>query len=238
VSRNIELLEQARGPLRIWEHPLEDQSYVAGVDASQGVRGGDPSAIVVVRCDNLDQVALWKGFIDPRQLGRIAAWIGWHFNTAFLVPESNKDGQSVVFELKEVGYPSVYRTVSFDKVGGVEMQTKTLGFTTTLKTRPWLWNHMRLCINHGWGRISSRSQLEEMKQIRYDEKGTPIHPKGKHDDETIAWGLALVGRDQMFSTGVLDEPVQEPQTVMERHWAEFDREAEEGVEIPRDPLWD
>jgi len=223
----IQLIEEARGPLRVWEMPVPEQHYCVGVDASMGVRGGDPSAIVVIRSDNLDQVALWKGLIDPRQLGRIAAWVGWHYNTAFLIPENNKEGQSVVFELKEMAYPNIYRTTSFDRVGGVDVQTKTLGFTTNVKTRPWLWNHMRLVVNHGWGRISSKTQLSEMKQIRYDEKGVPFHPKNGHDDETIAWGLALVGRDQAFQTGELDDPEPEPQTIEERHWAAFEAETSE-----------
>ena len=224
----LEMTEMVRGPLRIWEWPVEGVHYCGGVDSSQGVRGGDPSVVSILRSDDLEQVAIWKGFVDPRALGRIASWLGWLYNGAFMVVESNKDGQSVIWEMKELAYPNMYRTTTYDRVAGETVMNKTLGFNTTLKTRPWLWNHMRLVVNNGWGRINSSSQLDEMKQIHYDEKDIPVHPRNGHDDETIAWGLALVGRDQMFARGQVEVDAPEPYTMEEVHWAEF-KETVDGV---------
>ena len=221
---SISLVPSMRGPLSIWEWPEKGVHYCGGVDSSQGVRGGDYSVIKIIRSDTLEECAMWKGYVDPRELGRKAAWLGWAYNTAFMVPEANKDGQSVLWEMKEMGYPNIYRTTTYDKIAGETVINKTLGFNTTLKTRPWLWNHMRLVINHGWGRISSESQLFEMKQIRYDEKGVPFHPRSGHDDETIAWGLALVGRHQAFSRGEIEPEKPVPTTFEEKHWAAFEDE--------------
>lgn len=226
----VELLPELRGNMYVWEWPVPGVHYCVGVDSSQGVRGGDWSVIKVVRSDDLEEVCMYKGYIDPRELGRKAAWIGWLYNAAFIVPESNKDGQSVIWELKEMGYPNIYRTTTYDKVMGENVIQKTIGFNTTLKTRPWLWNHMRLVVNHGWGRINSREQLTEMKQIRYDEKGIPEHPRTGHDDETIAWGLALVGRDQAFARGEVEAEVKVPVTIEEKHWANFEEEVEHSLE--------
>lgn len=226
----VELLPALRGPFYVWEWPVPGTHYCVGVDSSQGVRGGDWSVIKVVRSDTLEEVAMWKGHIDPRELGRKSAWVGWLYNSAFLVVEANKDGQSVIWELKEMGYPNLYRTTSYDKIAGDSVVQKTIGFNTTLKTRPWLWNHMRLVVNHGWGRINSKGQLTEMKQIRYDDKGIPVHPRTGHDDETIAWGLALVGRDQAFARGEIEPEVKEPTTVEEMHWANFEEEVQRSME--------
>jgi len=222
----LELVPARQGPLKVWEWPVPGTHYCVGVDSSQGVRGGDYSVVKVLRSDTLEEVAMWKGYIDPRELGRKAAWIGWMYNTAFIVPEANKDGQSVIWELKEMAYPNVYRTTTYDRIAGERVINKTIGFTTTLKTRPWLWNHMRLVVNHGWGRINSASQIEEMKSIRYDEKGIPVHPRNGHDDETVGWGLALVGRDQAFSRGEIEPEAKEPTTYEERHWAAFQDEVD------------
>jgi hypothetical protein len=71
-----------------------------------------------------------------------------------------------------------------------------------------------------------------MKQIRYDEKGVPTHPRSGHDDETIAWGLALVGRDQAFSRGEVEPEVKEPSTMEEVHWAAFHEEVEASKDHP------
>ena len=221
----LEKLQDPRGQLHIWEEPEHGVLYCGGVDSSLGVRGGDFSVVKIIRADNLDEVAMWKGWIDPRELGRKAAWLGWYYNSAFMVPESNKDGQSVVWEMKEMGYPRIYRTTSYDKLAGQPSQTNTLGFQTNMKTRPWLWNHARIVVNQGWGRISSKSQIDEMKQIRYDEKGIPFHPKNGHDDETIAWALALVGRDQAYSRGEIAVEEKPPVTAEEIHWANFDEES-------------
>lgn len=226
----IQFVDEPRGPFHVYSWPVDGVHYCIGVDSSQGVRGGDYSVIKVVRSDTLEEVAMWKGYIDPRELGRKAAWVGWLYNTAFLVVEANKDGQSVIWELKEMGYPNLYRTTTYDRIAGQQVINKTIGFNTTLKTRPLLWNHMRLVVNHGWGRICSKGQIEEMKQIRYNEKGIPVHPRNAHDDETIAWGLALVGRDQAFSRGEIEPEKKEPVTMEERHWAAFEKEvANNGV---------
>ena len=222
----LEVVSSSRGPFSIWEWPEDGVHYCVGVDSSQGVRGGDYSVIKAVRSDTLEEVAMWKGYIDPRELGRKAGWVGWMYNTAFLVVEANRDGQSVIWELKEMGYPNMYRTTTYDRIAGETVINKTLGFNTTLKTRPWLWNHMRLVVNHGWGRVNSSGQISEMMQIRYDEKGTPVHPRSGHDDETIAWGLALVGRDQAFSRGEIEPEKKVPTTMEEKHWAAFEREVE------------
>lgn len=226
---NIELIENPRGELSIYERPQNGIHYCGGVDSSLGVRGGDYSVVKIIRSDNLDEVAMWKGYIDPRELGRKAAWLGWYYNTAFMVPESNKDGQSVVWEMKNIGYPRIYRTTAYDKTVGTPMVANTLGFNTNLKTRPWLWNHARLVINHGWGRISSKTQINEMKQIRFDEKGQPFHPRNGHDDETIAWALALVGRDQAYERGEIVRPDVIDNSPEGRHWDAFDEEIEKSV---------
>ena len=227
----LSLAPSKNGPLSIWEWPEKGIHYCGGVDSSMGIRGGDYSVIKIIRSDTLEECAMWKGYTDPRTLGRKAAWLGWFYNTAFMVPESNRDGQSVIWEMKELGYPNIYRTTTYDRIAGENVVRKQLGFTTTLKTRPWLWNHMRLVINHRWGRICSRSQIEEMKSIRYDEKGIPRHPRSGHDDETVAWGLALVGRDQAFARGEVEPEEKPPVTLEEKHWAEYEQECEAQLEM-------
>lgn len=230
---SIELLNAIRGPMHVWEWPVPGVHYCAGVDSSQGVRGGDYAVIKVIRSDDLEEVCMWKGYIDPRELGRKAAWVGWLYNTAFLVVEANKDGQSVIWELKEMAYPNLFRTTTYDRIAGERVISKTLGFNTTLKTRPWLWNHARLIVNHSWGRISSKGQIAEMKQIRYDDKGIPVHPRTGHDDETVAWALALVGRDQAFARGEIEAEVKPPTTMEEKHWARFEEEVQASLDGSR-----
>lgn len=229
---DLSLIPGLKGPLSIWEWPEPGVHYCGGVDSSQGVRGGDYSVVKIVRSDTLEEVAMWKGYIDPRELGRKAAWLGWMYNAAFMVPEANKDGQSVLWEMKEMGYPNIYRTTTYDRIAGEAVINKTMGFNTTLKTRPWLWNHMRMVINHGWGRINSKEQVKEMKQIRYDEKGIPFHPRNGHDDETVAWGLALVGRDQAFARGEIEPEKKVPTSVEDKHWAAFEEECEAPYTAP------
>lgn len=227
---DIQMISAPRGQMYVWEWPVSGVHYCAGVDSSQGVRGGDWSVIKVVRSDNLEEVCMWKGYIDPRELGRKAAWVGWLYNSAFLVVESNKDGQSVIWELKEMAYPNLFRTTTYDRIAGDQVIQKTIGFNTTLKTRPWLWNHMRLVVNHNWGRINSAEQIREMKQVRYDDKGIPTHPRMGHDDETIAWGLALVGRDQAFARGEVETEKKSPTDFDGKHWATFEEEVERSLE--------
>ena len=69
-----------------------------------------------------------------------------------------------------------------------------------------------------------------MKQIRYDDKGIPVHPRMGHDDETVAWALALVGRDQAFARGEIEAEVKPPTTMEEKHWALFEEEVQASLD--------
>lgn len=225
----IELVEEdRRGPLSIVRMPEKGRFYSMGVDSSEGTRDGDPSAIVVIDMHDMEQVAWWHGHCDPRELGRKSVWLGHFYNEAYVVPEANHTGIPVIYEMRELCYPNLFRRVTYDQAAKVFQ--KALGFRTDVKTRPWLWSLGRQTVRQGWGRINSREQLKEMMHLAYDERGEVVHPKNGHDDLTIAWLLAVVGRDQAYREKLVDPEPVKPRDFDERHWDLFDKELEEGPE--------
>lgn len=224
----LRLTEDRSGPLHIVRLPREGQRYSMGVDSSEGVRGGDPCAIVVLDMDDLEEVAWFHQAVHPRVLAHKAWALGHFYNEAFMVVESNSYGHAVVWELLEMGYPHLYRDiVTTDIRRGITFRP---GFRTDTSTRPKLWAKGRHVVNEGYGRINSEAQLREMMAIRYPEdfRGEPIpeHPKGGHDDLTVAWLLALWGRDAAFEREIVQEKKHVPESVHER-FAEYLRTWEE-----------
>lgn len=216
---NISLSRKIGGPLSIVRMPTKGRNYTIGVDSSEGVRGGDPSAIVVLDIDDMEQVAWFRGWIHPKILARKASALGFYYNTAYLVVEANSYGHAVVWELMDEAYPRLYRhIITTDVRRGVTFKP---GFWTDSATRPKLWAKGRHVVNEGYGRINSTEQLKEMMSIRYPDEATrgepiPEHPKGRHDDLTVAWLLAVWGRDTVYERGEVDAKVHVPSSLDEK----------------------
>lgn len=223
------LEEKRRGPLRVVRHPKDGAHYSIGADVSAGIKGGDYSAACVLDMETMEQVAWWHGYIDPRAFGRKLAWLGYYYNDAYITVEANNNGQATLYELKDLSYANLYRSIEYDKLGRVVQ--KNLGFWNDTKRRPMLWGLMRRTVLEGWGRINSLEQLDEMKHIYMEEPENNLrepretHPKGKHDDLTVAWGLALIGRDAAYVTGAVEVKPSRPRDADDEHWEAFEREA-------------
>lgn len=224
----LKLIEdRRRGPLRIIQYPQAGRFYSAGADVGQGVRDGDLSAISIIDMETLDQVAYWYGYLDPRAFGRKLGWLGYFYNTAYITAEANNNGQPCLYELKDMGYPNLYRSISYDKVGRIVQQQ--LGFWSDTKRRPQLWALMRRTILEGYGRINAPEQVDEMRHIHFEEHGNELretHEKRKHDDLTVAWGMSLIGRDAAFARGEVEIKAKPASTHDEADWEREDSASE------------
>lgn len=216
---NLKLIEEPRGVLSIVKHPEPGRHYALGADAAEGVKGGDPSAIVLVEMETCEEVAWLHGILNPRELAQRIVWLGTYYNNAFAVIESNTYGNAVVHDVIAFGYPNVYRDINYSSIRHVA--TERPGFRTDRQSRPRLWNHGRWFVQQGRAVIHSRVQLKEMLAIRYsdDHRADPVpeHPKGGHDDLTMAWLLAVWGRQIAYERRILPEPEKAPLTFEQRH---------------------
>ena len=221
------LLDNPRGPLRVWTEPDPDRQYLISADVAEGLEGGDYSVAHVGDLETGEQVAEWHGHCEPKLFGRILACLGWHYRTAWVVPEVNNHGISTLDGLREVGYPRIMRRHVFDSVGS--SVTNKLGWHTNVASKPLLLNEIRehLSAKDNGCVIRSPELGRELLQCEVDDTGRTAAPKGKHDDRVMAWGIVLRARAKAWEKEIVEvDEIEQPDNYNDPHWVAFRREIE------------
>ena len=179
--------------LRIYRPPVTGGLYVCGVDNSEGVEGGDYTAVVIFDRRTGEEVAFYRGLIAPDRLAtQLNKW-GRTYNNALMVIEINNHGLTTITELKQLLYPSMYfRPAKFD-VMGAPMSEK-LGWKTTVVTKPILRDDLDKALREDAIIIHSQETLDEMLTYVYNDANDMVPMSRKyHDDCIMATAIALQG---------------------------------------------
>lgn len=179
------------GRLWVWEERKRDVVYAIPADVSQGIvvneRDGDSKHDFSV-CSVKEQLtgfeaAQWHGKIDPDQFGRLLYWLGMRYNTAWLIPENNKDGNTVIATLLRMGYKKLYvervieppnpprKRYGFSTVGGRDGGVRAEAI-----------NALVASMRDGKHGIRSKRTFEEMLAFKRNAKGKFEAESGRHDD--------------------------------------------------------
>lgn len=179
--------------LRIYKPPVAGGLYVCGVDTSEGVEGGDYTAVTIINRKTGEEVAFYRGLITPDALAKkLNSW-GRLYNNALMVVEINNHGLVTVTELKKMTYPSMYfRPAKFDTIA--EPYSAKLGWKTTLVTKPLLIDDLDKSLREDAIVIHSKETLDEMLTYVYNENND-MEPMARkyHDDCIMATGVAMQG---------------------------------------------
>jgi hypothetical protein len=126
---------QLKDKLKIYEYPVQNMTYICGVDVAKGT-GKDFSAVQVLAVENIDpirlkQVAVYNSnVIDTFEFSIIVNKIGYYYNKAFILIENNGEGTAVLNELwHNLQYP---RVINENKGKGL----LRLGVRATKITKP------------------------------------------------------------------------------------------------------
>ena len=175
----------------VWEPPVRGAFYHAGIDIASG-RARDYSSIQVLR--GMRQVASYRGRIGPDELAWLAAWCGWVYNDALLIPERNGVGLATVTHLvNTIHYSNVYTHQRLDTTtGGVSVE---YGFTTTSRSRPAILEDVAALMRRGELQVCDERTLSEMESFVFtDDSGRKAEAaSGSYDDMVMALALAVHG---------------------------------------------
>jgi hypothetical protein len=179
--------ENSAGELFVYHEREAGGKYTIGADVGMGVRNGDPSCAQVLD-DQLRQVAVWRGLVQPDFFGRILNTLGYYYNTALIAPERNNHGLLTCTMLRDLQYPDLYT----EQVEGTLEDFKDtirLGFITSEASKPLIIDKLRAVLRDGDIEINDRTTLEEMQTYVLTESGKLTADDGCHDDTVI--GLAI-----------------------------------------------
>lgn len=199
--------------LRIWEKPVRatpptiengriikpgtsGHVYTMGVDIASG-QAEDYSAIVIIDCNILEQVAELNMKISPSVLVMMVDYLARWYNTALVVPERTGIGDPVTQAIYEdIAYPNVYRMRINNKLA------KRVGYPTTPAHKPALVKCLMDCLGEDGVTIKSSRLFQQLSifiNLGKNKVGNVKGP-GNHDDLVIACALALIGlRDAVQS---------------------------------------
>ena len=183
-----EFTNNNRGELQVYKHHDAGESYYIGADVSLGVRGGDWSCAQVLDSKKR-QIATWRGMVHPDYFADVLYALGMYYNSAYLIVENNNHGILTCTRLgKDMAYPNFYQETTVDKI--TEKESITLGFRTTVKTKPLVIDQLRASMRQEEIELNDKLTIREMMTYIVTETGAMEAEQGCHDDTVVA--LALV----------------------------------------------
>lgn len=194
------------GCVRIWREPEVGVPYVLGGDTAG--EGSDRFTAVVLDNRTGEQVAELQMVLSEIQYARQVYCLGRYYNDALCAIEVNFSTYPEK-KLEEWNYPNLYQRERFDTYKNV-MQ-KSLGWTTTPKTRPQMLATLHTVMEESPETVRSQWLLGEMITFIYDENRKPQAAAGEHDDLVMAAAMAHMARPQQRYTA-------EEQAGDRRHW--------------------
>lgn len=217
LTKSSNWLRQSPAPLNsgvffvLNGHPHKDYTYTIGADVSGGT-GNDYSAAQIICVETSEQVGMYRtNTLPPPNFATVLAQIGKAFNNAFLVPESNQHGLSVIACLRDTPpyddlphkiYRQRARTPSQNRLTAIQ----NWGFTQTAKTKYQLIGLLQQTLPSL--KLYCPITVTELQGFGELEGGKlGALSESSHDDTVIALALACEG---MIREGLLYQPHMSP----------------------------
>lgn len=220
---NVKPLDQRyNGELLIWDYALSNYEYIVSADVSRG-DSTDYSTFQVLRVDNLEQVAEYKGKIDTEKFGTLLCNIAREYNKALLVPENNGVGWSTIQSILNDGYDNLYYSVKdlkYNDPNEIARHNRySLGDKSNLTPGVYMNNTLRDLILDKMERLmrhtdvngdvtsyplikSSRLISELLSFVNVNGKVSAQY--GKNDDLIMAYALGVYMKDMAYSINEQD----------------------------------
>lgn len=186
------------GRFQCWVVPVPGHRYIVGADVAEGLPGRAYSvaAVLDTSTDPPEQVAEWRGHVNPFEFGRqVLPAIGTWYNEARIAVERNNHGHATLAGLKEGGYPSVYKHRHYDQVAG--RHVRRLGWPTDARTRPIMFSDLRECLEQGHMIVRSAGFVGECMHFQAPDQDRDADDfeegdasRGNWRDRVFAWGIA------------------------------------------------
>lgn len=213
-----------------FEKKDEDALYLLGVDVVEGVEGGDFAVVKVLNRRTESCAASYYARIDEVRLALVVDCVAkmWTtYESPWVAIETNGPGLAT-FDLCATVHQTegLFMMPRFDQATG--QLTVKKGWRTDTTSRNKLIAVTKEWLLRGEGWVDTRC-LREMTTFVRTKTGKPEAKEGTHDDEVLAWGIALTASEYVPNEERVEEPKVDERGVPENA---FDREAHP-VEEPK-----
>lgn len=187
-GKATEFKENVQGCLKVWKMPRLGRHYVTSADVAEGVKGGAFSVLQVFDSATWEQVAVWRGHIDPGNFGERCVLISRHYNNASLIPEQNNHGFATIERIRAMKYKNLLSTA---EIFGTDSEAPKWGFPTNGKTRGFIVSAVRNALDDFTVFLNDAVTVEELMACVIDDNGEMACQEGYFNDTVMALGIGL-----------------------------------------------
>jgi len=178
-----QFISAKQGLLRVWEEPRRGTAYLISADVSEGLEIGDfDSADVIDHLTGI-QVAHFHGKMSPFEYAQFLYYLGMRYNGAWICPERNNHGLSVVQELIRLEYENIYVEVIVEPPN---KPRKRFGWLTTEKSRALVLDNLKQVATGEDPGIRCAETYEEMMNFKRQKDGREEADAGTFDDRVLS----------------------------------------------------
>lgn len=218
----VRFVPDITGPLKIYAYPSRDTEYGKYMVAGDPLRttSGDPAVAQVINRRTYEQVATWRGRIDPGTFGEELAKLGVYYHTALLTVETTGAGYTAIGALIQMNYPNLYKHRWADREP--TKIASQYGWDTNEARKQWMIGFLlKLIIDHVVIIHDSQTYFELRNYVTLPTGGYGPNSSSGYDDCVTSLAMACV----CSSTEVMlayEGPV--PQSEPEQTWQAWDEE--------------
>ena len=190
--------QESRPGLLMLEPPRAEYTYVIGADVADAEGEDDEegerafSVGCVYCCNTRNQVAEWRGHLDPTDWGDELVKLGYFYGSALLVVERNNMGRLTESRIRQLNYPRRFRWPDFNV--GPHALTKKEMWETNATTKTMMIGQFRQWVRDGLFRVRTPGLHDEMAHYRV-VRGR-FEAKDRPADRIIAASLCVQGVEQ------------------------------------------
>lgn len=186
-------LPKHKGALQVFEPPLPSARYVVGADSGNGIKGGDPSSVCVLRLPDLVQAASYNEIIHPDDFAYVLYALGLLYGKALLGVEINEAGGGAAtlnVLQRRLFYPNLYKRQVFESSKHKQSQER-FGWRTTPITKPIMRSDLQQLIEDGEIQFHCLETIKQLKQWKIYPDGEEGIKSPGHDDRAVAAMIAV-----------------------------------------------
>lgn len=192
-GERVKFATDRSGPMTMYRTPSADsdwgQYFVAGDPTHTTM--GDYACVQVINRRTYEQVATWRGKIDPMSFAEELAKIGRYYNNAVISTEVEGPGYATVGRLMELDYPNIWRHRWADKTPG--KLAETYGWSTTFKRKEWAIGWLiKLLVDQDLTLHDKTTFNEMATYVTLPQGGYGPADWRDHDDTVMAMAIACI----------------------------------------------
>lgn len=176
------LIENKDGAIQVWQQPQVGAAYLISADVAEGLEHGDFDSATVWNHMTGIEVAHFHAHMSPIKFAYLLDFLGRMYNSAWIVPERNNHGITVVEKLLELDYPNLYVEMVEEPP---RKPRRRFGWVTSTKTRPLIVDHLIDDVVEGVSGIKSKETFDEMMNFKTQANGKVEADEGEFDDRVL-----------------------------------------------------